>query len=189
MPDGDKIPIGVSGKWLKVFKSLDARDSVERIADAVVGAVASDVRRAGGLSGLGRLGGLPDAESRASRSSVRSEPPGELVGAFTGEVALALSDHLALVSGHQASYRFAERLVERLAWNKFDRMMTRLVGDKKYSVTELLGRFRQVLSDEQVRNLVRRILRHPTGDGLRAPNKRTRRLSPQELLNTDLESL
>src|SRR2546423_7084607 len=99
MPDGDKIPIGVSGRWVRVFKSLDAHDAVERIADAVAGAVASDVRRAGGLTGLARRGDLQGTESPPRVSSEAFvQAPEERAEEFTGAVVLALNDHLALAS-------------------------------------------------------------------------------------------
>jgi hypothetical protein len=191
MPDGDKIPVGVYGRWRKVFKSLDARDSVERVVDAVAGAVAFDVRRSGGLVGLGRrVGVLQVADSAPSVSSdSATQPPQERAEEFTGAVALALEDHLALTSSPQATYGLAQRIVERWARSRLDRMAMRLVGDKKYGAVELYARFRQIFSDEQIGKLVRRILRHPTGVGLRAPNKRLRPLSLKDLLDTDLESL
>lgn len=108
---------------------------------------------------------------------------------FTGAVALALNDHLALTSSPQAGYLMAERLVMRLAWSKFDPMIKGLVGDNKYTASELYDLLKRILSDEVIGQLIRRILRHPTGEGLRTPNQRGRKLSPEELLNTDLGSL
>lgn len=190
MPDGDKIPIGVYGRWRKVFRSLDARAPVERLADDVVGALASDVRRAGGLAGLGRLGGGEDA---AATHDVLAEPGGSKTSGrseeFTKAVALGLNDHLALTSSPEATYIFAERVVKRLAWSKFERMIVGLVGDTKYTAVELYAKFREILSDRAIGTLIRRVLRHPTGEGLRAPNRRERKLSPKELLSTDLGNL
>lgn len=193
MPDGDKIPVGIYGRWRKVLRSFDARESVERIADDVAGALASDVRRAGGLVGLGVAGitqGAAAPVGGPAPAPATAQAPGDSSAEeFTGAVALALGDHLALTSSPQAAYRLAERLVTRLAWSRFERMIIRLVGDKKYAAVELYARFREVLSDEAIGNLVSHILRHPTGEGLRAPNKRLHKLPMKELLDTDLGSL
>ncbi len=191
MPDGDRIPFGISGRWRKVFRLLDARDSVERLADNVAGAIASDVRRAGGLVGLGGLTGGTRVATPTQRAPMAAaeQKPAEPSEEFTKAVALALNDHLALTSSPQAGYLIAERLVMQLAWSKFDPMIKGLVGDNKYNAVELYALFRRILSDEVIGKLIRRILRHPTGEGLRTPNQRGRKLSPEELLNTDLGSL
>jgi hypothetical protein len=191
MPDGDRIPFGIYGRWRKVFRLLDAHDSVERVADNVAGALASEVRLAGGLAGLGEVtrGTRAEASTRRPPMVAAGDRSEEASKKFTGAVALALNDHLALTSSPQAGYIFAERLVMQLAWSKFDPMIKGLVGDEKYTAVELYELFRKILSDEVIGKLIRRILRHPSGEGLRTPNQRWRKLSPDELLNTDLGNL
>ncbi|GIF78121.1 hypothetical protein [Asanoa siamensis] len=193
MPDGDRIPIGIYGRWRKVFRSLDARDPVDRLADDVAGALASDVRRAGGLVGLGRLGSSiqPPVAKHATPAATPPTAPGadRPSDEFTQAVALALNDHLALTSSPEASYALAEHLVKRLAWSRFEKMIHRLIGDQKYGAVELYQKFREILSDKAIGDLVRRVMKHPTGEGLRAPNRRGSRLSAKDLLTTDLGSL
>jgi hypothetical protein len=188
VPDQDKIPIKIYGPWRKVYRSFEARRrSLEQIADDVACALASDVRRAGGLAGIDSTHSLitPAQPPLRVSPSLHRDGSTEVVGAL----ALALNDHLALTSPSRAATLLAERLVKRWAWNRFDRMVIRLVGDDKYTAAELYALMRDVLSDEAIKNLVRRILRHPTGDGLRAPNRRERKLSHKELLSIDLGEL
>lgn len=104
MPDGDKIPVGLSGPWRKVFHSFAARDSNERIEDRVVGALASDLRRVGGVPGLEKLVG-PDAIQLA----------GTRHDQVTDAIALAVSEHLALSSPPIAARALIERIISEAA--------------------------------------------------------------------------
>lgn len=127
--------------------------------------VASEIRQAGAALG-------------------RASLQGGTAGAFRSSA----NDSEGL-TGERSAYQYAERIVKSIAWSRFDRMINRLVGDNKYTAVQLYDKFREVLSDDAIGKLVRRILRHPNGKGLRAPNRRQLKLTRTELMNTDLESL
>src|SRR6266487_922054 len=184
------MPVGLSGRWVKVFRSFEAHDPIERIEDVVVSAVASDLRRVGGVSGLGQLvGSSQAADAMTAAIHVELKPMTGQVDRLTSALAMILIDHLALKSPPQAAQALVERAVSHAVLSRLDRMVHHLVGDRKYDAADLHQHFKRVLSGEQMAKLIQRLLRHPSGKGLRAPNKKFRPLPQNVLMDNDLDNL
>ena len=115
--------------------------------------------------------------------------PTELAEKAAAALAVTMQRELALVSPAQAALILARRVVTEVAYHYgFDRMLHRLLKDE-YTMSEVRLLFADALSGDQITKLTARFLAHPTGNGLRAPDRKLRRLAVTELLSTDLEAL
>jgi hypothetical protein len=75
----------------------------------------------------------------------------------------------------------ARKVVADVAYHYgLDRMLHKLLKDT-YTGRDVRALFADALSGDQVAKLATRFLAHPTGDGLRAPVRKLRRLAGPEL--------
>lgn len=197
MPDGDYLVWNAGGKWRKVHNLLRSGAPVVQIEDAVASAVASTIRVSGGVEELAAV-----ADSIRQAAADDGEPAFEIarqasragmIGRLLDEVAPALvetmHDRLKLVSPVEATEVLAGRLVERIAEAGLDQLVPKLVADGRFTMTQLRELFVKLARSTQLAVLSDRFVRHPTGEGLLAPKRRTERKPLDKLIETGLDDL
>jgi hypothetical protein len=194
MPDDDRFSKYLTPAWRKVLSSLQGHDSAERVGDAVARALAATVRA---VHGVPSLPGLTDrmleaarqGQSLQQRTAARGHVPTEIAEQAAAVLATTMQRELALVSPGQAAVLLAQRVLADFAYHYgFDRMVRRLLNEE-YTAAELRAVMTDVLNGEQVSRLATRFLSRPSGDGLRAPSRRLRKLPLGEILSADLDAL
>jgi hypothetical protein len=100
-----------------------------------------------------------------------------------------IQEHMNLVSPIAAAELLAERLLSRIAKAGLDHMLPDLVADGLYTMPQLHELFTSLSRSKPMATLRDRFIQHPSGDGLRAPNRRTPAKPPEELLHTGLDDL
>ena len=198
MPDDDRFSWHLTPAWRKVLRGLQGNDPAERIADAVAQALAATVRTVQGVPSLPCLAERM-LEAGADGSSLRrgitagapngGHVPTEIAEQAAAVLAATMQRELALVSPDQAAMMLARRVLADLAYHYgFDRMVRQLLN-KEYTATELRAVMAEVVAGEQVSRLAARFLSRPSGEGLRAPSRRLRKLPLADLIDVDLEAL
>ena len=121
----------------------------------------------------------------------RHHVPTEVAERAAAGFAATMRSALALVSRQQAALLLARRVIASLAYHYgFDRIGPLLAAEGVYGTRELQGLFAEILANDQVSKLAKRLLARPTGEGLRAPARRRRERRPlKDLLNTPIEEL
>jgi hypothetical protein len=168
------------------------------IEDAVASAVANSIRSSGGVpqfqAVVDRVCG--QASSGAPVDDLGASalvPPGGVVGRVLDEVAQALATTMQttmnLVSPAAAAKLLARRLLARVAVAGLDHAVPALVSEGHFTAAELRAFLRQVTDSPPMAKLVDRFLDHPSGEGLRAPDRRTVAKPMDELMDTDLDEL
>jgi hypothetical protein len=196
MPDDDRMPGYLGASWRKVRRCLQAREPVERTADAISVALAGTLRATHGVPRLAGIAarmqevafaGAP-AQSRVPGSDeARRHVPTDIAERAAGCLAATMPEVLALVSPEEASLLLAKRLLADLAYHYgLDRIAPLLVAEGEYDPGELQSFFDEVLASEQVSKLAKRLLDRPNGKGLRAPRRRRFKMPLKDLLETDL---
>jgi hypothetical protein len=196
MPDDDRIPRYLTASWRKVFRCLQGRESVERTADAVTGALAATLHTSHGVPGIrgiavqmqqsaadGTVGQsrVPDSED------ARRHAPTDIAERAAAMLAATMPDVLALVSPDQAALMLANRVLADLAYHYgLDRMVPLLAAEGTYDTGELQALLAEILASEQISKLAKRLLARPNGIGVRAPRRRRFRRPLEEILNADL---
>jgi len=195
MPDDDRFSRYLTPAWKRVLRSLQGRDPAERVADNLTKALAATMRAVHGVPMLPQIAvRMQEAAIHGTRfeTSARTDirhVPTELAEQAAAALAVTMQRELALVSPAQAALILARKVVFEVAHHYgFDRMLHKLLRDE-YTISEVSALFADALSGEQVAKLTTRFLACPTGDGLRAPVRKLRRLAGPDLLNADLEAL
>ena len=199
MPDGDYLAWKLGGKWRKVANLMKSRASMLEVQDAVASAVASTIRSSGGVPQFTAVvdkvcmvasgGGAVDEQFTAIGRPVEGGVVGRLLEDVAQGLALTLQANMNLVSPKTASELLARRFLARIAGAGLDLVLPKLVGEEIYTMVELRSLLRQTVDSQPMDKLTDRLIQHPTGEGLRAPNKRTAVKPMHELIDTDLGDL
>jgi hypothetical protein len=199
MPDDDRIPSYLTARWRKVLRCLQGRESAERTAEAVTGALAATLRTAHGVPGLrGIAAQMQEAatDGTVTRSRVpdsaeaRRHAPTDIAERAAAALAATMPDELALVSSDEAAMILARRLLADLAFHYgLDRMAPLLTAEGTYDAGELQSLLAEILASEQISKLAKRLLARPNGAGLRAPRRRRLRVPIEDLLHADLSEV
>ncbi len=191
MPDSDRFRSGLSGRWLRVQRSISAGDRPDRIADLVVKAAAADLRRSGGIRA---------AAERAETAKSRPDDPGwfdAIQAADTvssrHELTLLAAERLtqqwALTSPRTALEALAERVISNMIDDRLDRMLPNLLGRGKLTAGQFAD-LRDLIQLHPQRTRLRDLLvKHPDAARLHAPRRTVRPSKTDDLLNTDLGDL
>lgn len=195
MPDDDRFSSYLTPAWKRVLHCLQGRDPAERVADNLATALAATMRA---VHGVPMLPQIAERMQEAAIQGTRFEKiarldarhvPTELAEQAAAALAVTMQRELALVSPAQAALVLARKVVTEVAYHYgFDRMLHKLLKDG-HTASDVRVLFADALSGDQVAKLTTRFLARPTGDGLRAPARRLRRLAGPELLDADLEAL
>ena len=199
MPDDDRIPRALTGAWRRVLRSLQGRQPAERTASTVVSALAATLRSVHGVPGLpdiaaqmqdaarvGQATGSWMPASNAGRRHIPTRVAERAAAALVG----TLREKLALVSPDSAAMMLAERVVRDLAYTYgLDRIAPVVLAEGRYDTAELQGLMAEVLADDRISQLAKRLLARPDATGLRAPARRRSRMALRELAYADVEAL
>ena len=200
MPDDDRIPTSLTAPWKKVLRCLRSRRPAEETTDAVTTAMAATLRDVHGVPGLPDIA-LRMQEAAASGTVEQSRVPGsadarrhvptDVAERAAAGFAATMRSELALVSPGTAALMLSRRVVAGLAYHYgLDRIGPLLAAEGVYSTRELQDLFREVLASDQISKLAKRLLARPTGEGLRAPDRRRRARRPlEDFINTPIAEL
>lgn len=191
MPDNDRFRRGLSGRWLRVQRSISAGDRPDRIADLVVKATADDLRRSGGIGAVAEQVEVAEARHAGARWSdaIMDEESVSSRHQMTLLAAQRLTQQWALTSPVSALEALAERVISNLIDDRFDRMLPNLLGPGKLTAGQFAD-LREVIHLHPQRTKLRdQLVKHPDATRLQAPRRTARPTKPQDLLNTDLDDL
>jgi hypothetical protein len=196
MPDDDKLPRSLSGRWRRVLKAFQAGESQEAIEHHVAKATAETLRRAHGIPELPALGAqmyLAAAPGYGADSSSRRvlpiHVPTRLARQAVDALSAVMKERLVLTSPETAAQLLARRVVADVAYAfGLDRMAPVLMGDG-FDPVELRRRFEGIAQSNPLGELAKRLLAHPDGSGLRAPGQRRPKLATAELMDVDIEEM
>jgi hypothetical protein len=200
MPDDDRIPTSLTAPWKKVLRCLRSRGPAEEAADAVTSAVAATLRGVHGVPELPDIARFMQ-EAAASGTVGQSRVPGsagarrhlptDVAERAAAGFAATMRSELALVPPGTAALMLAKRVIAGLAYHYgLDRIGPLLAAEGVYSTRELQDLFREILASDQISTLAKRLLARPTGEGLRAPDRRRRaRLPLEDFLSTPITEL
>lgn len=199
MPDDDRIPRNLTGKWNKVLRCLRNRLPKDETTNAVTSAIAETIRRVHGVPDLPVIAARMQ-QSAAAGTADRSRIPGsgrarvhvptDVAERAAAGFAATMQSDLALISPAQAAFLLARRVVDGLAHvYGLDRIAPLLAAEGSYTTGELQGLFNEILASDQVSKLAKYLLKRPTGEGLRAPRRGRPRRQTRDLLNTPIGEL
>lgn len=200
MPDDDRIPKSLTAPWKKVLRHLRSRRPADETTDAVAAAMAATLRDVHGVPGL------PDIarhmqEAAATGAVAQSHVPGsadarrhlptDVAERAAAGFAATMHAELALVSPGAAAMMLAKRVIEGLAYHYgLDRIGPLLAAEGACTTRELQDLFSEILASDQISKLAKCLLARPTGEGLRAPDRRRRvRRSLEDFINTPITEL
>ena len=196
MPDGDYLAWRAGIKWRKVANLLKSGASSVEIEDAVASAVANSIRASGGIPKFPEVAdSVRQAATDGDESIVAATFSSDrgVMGRLLDEVVQALvatmQEGMNLVSPTAATEVLAHRLLGRIAEAGLDHMVPELVADGRYTMPQLRELFTGLSNSKPMATLRDRFIRHPSGEGLRAPDRRTPAKPLGELLNTGLDDL
>jgi hypothetical protein len=199
MPDDDRIPRSLTGKWNKVLRCLRNRLPKEDTTDAVASAIAETIRYVHGVPDLPVIAARMQQAATAG-AAVHSRIPGserarmhvptDVAERAAAGFAATMQSELALVSPAQAAFLLARRIIDGLAYSYgLDRIAPLLAAEGSYTIAELQDLFNEILASEQVSKLAKYLLKRPTGQGLRAPRRQRPRRQTRDLLNIPIAEL
>lgn len=200
MPDDDRVPTSLTAPWKRVLRCLKGHRPVEETTDAVASAMAATLRDVHGVPRLPEIAcrmreaaiGEPAGRSRVPGSAdVRRHVPTDVAERAAAGFAATMRSELALVSPSTAALMLARRVIAGLAYHYgLDRIGPLLAAEGAYSTRELQDLFSEILASDQISKLAKRLLARPTGEGLRAPNRRQRARRPlEEFMSTPIGEL
>jgi hypothetical protein len=198
MPDGDYLAWRAGGKWRKVANLMKSQAPMIEIEDAVASAVANSIRSSGGVPQFQAVvdrvcGQASNEEPSHDIGASTSASPGGVLGRVLDEVAQALATTMQttmnLVSPAAAAKLLARRLLARIAVAGLDHAVPALVSEGRFTAAELRAFMHQLTNSPPMTRLVDRFLDHPSGVGLRAPDRRTAIKPMDELMDTNLDEL
>jgi hypothetical protein len=199
MPDDDRIPRSLTGAWRRVLRSLQGRQPADRTASTVVSALAATLRSVHGVPELPGIAAQMQDAARAglvtgswmpASVAARRHIPTRVAERAAAALVATLRDKLALVSPDRAVTMLAERVVRDLAYAYgLDRMAPVLLAEGRYGPAELQGHLAEIVADDRISNLAKRLLARPDAAGLRAPSQRRPRMTLRDLTYADVEAL
>jgi hypothetical protein len=197
MPDDDRMPRSLSGRWRRVLKAFQAGEPQDAIAYHVARATAETLRRTHGIPELPELGaqlhkaavvGSADAAGDRSRG-LPAHIPTRLARRAAEMLAAVMKDRLALTSPDEASLTLARRVVADVAYAfGLDRMAPVLMASG-YSPVELRSSFENITRSNPLGELAKRLLDHPDASGLRAPGQRRPKSATADLMDIDIADM
>ena len=196
MPDDDKLPQSLSARWWRVLKAFKAGESQEAIEHHVAKATAETLRRTHGVPELPALGAqvylaaaTDYGADGGSRRALSAHIPTRLARQAVDALSAVMKERLALTSPDTAALLLARRVVAEAAYAfGLDRMAPVLIGDG-FDPVELRRRFEGIAESNPLGELAKRLLAHPDGSGLRAPERRCLKLATAELMDVDIEEM
>lgn len=198
MPDDDKLPRSLSGRWRRVLKAIQAGEPQADIAYHVARATADTLRRVGGIPSLSALGAQVhqaaiDASAQpgglARRRDLPAHVPTRLACRAVDVLSAVMKDRLALTSPDSAALLLARRVVADVAYAfGLDRMAPVLLADG-YGHTELRRQFDNLAQSNPLGDLAKRLIAHPDAVGLRAPGQPRTKLATADLLDVDVREI
>jgi hypothetical protein len=194
MPDGDYLVWRAGAKWRKVANLLRSGASSVEVEDAVVSAVAKSIRSSGGVPELHTVAGRI-AEAGAAEGGVgdvvvdRSSSSAGVLGRLLDDVVATMQAGMKLVSPTAATEAVAGILVRRVAEAGLDHMVPSLIAEGRFTMVELRNLINDLCRSRPMTLLRDRLVRHPSGEGLRAPDRRTAVKPMGELMDTGLDDL
>lgn len=198
MPDDDRLPRSLTGRWRRIMKAFQAGEPPEDIAYHVARATADTLRRTHGITDLPALGvqlqqaaadGLSGNGRADSPRVLPTRVPGRLARQAADALSAVMRDRLALTSPESAALILARRVVADVAYSfGLDRMAPFLVAGG-HNAAELHRQFESLAQSNPLGELARRLLAHPDGKGLRAPGRRRPRLATADLMEIDVGEL
>ncbi|MEV0732661.1 hypothetical protein [Polymorphospora sp. NPDC050346] len=199
MPDDDRFGLRLTAGWGKVLRGLRERAGLEELEQRTMGALASSLKASGGVPDLRTIAdgmqesartGSWNASDLSRLSASPPHVPTRLAEEAAQVLAATMQSQLALVSSEKAALLLTKRLLIEFAhYAGFDRMVPKLVNQGEYKPMEFHSVVNQIMEGRQLEKLARSLLKRPTAEHLRAPNRITPRRSHDELLNTTLEDL
>ena len=199
MPDDDRIPRALTGAWHRVLRSLQSQQPPERTASTVVSALAATLRSVHGVPGLPGIAaqmhdaartGLVTGSWMPASDAARRHVPTRVAERAAAALVATMREKLALVSPDHAAMMLAERVVHDLAYAYgLDRIAPVLLAERRYDTAELQGLLAEILADDRISKLAKRLLDRPNAAGLRAPAQRRSRMPLRELAYVDVEAL
>jgi hypothetical protein len=195
MPDDDRLPRSLTGRWRRVLKAFQAGEPHEDIAYHVARATADTLRRTHGIPDLPVLGillqqaaadGPSNGGSADSPRALPTRVPARLARQAADVLSAVMRDRLALTSPDSAALILARRVVADIAYSfGLDRMAPVLVAGG-HSPAELHRQFEMLAHSNPLGELARRLLAHPDAEGLRAPARRRPKLATADLMDVDV---
>lgn len=196
MPDGDYLRWRAGSKWRKVANLLKSGSSSIQIEDAVASAVAHSIRVSGGapqfsdvVDGVCRAASAGDHVSPSVVSSRQDGIVGRLLDDVAQAVVATMQSGMNLVSPVAATELVARRLLARVAMAGLDHVLPDLIGEGHFTMVELRRLLIRLVDSEPMAVLRNRFIQHPSGEGLRAPDRRTPVKPMRELIGTGLDDL
>ncbi|MFD0206371.1 MULTISPECIES: hypothetical protein [Saccharothrix] len=197
MPDGDYLVWRVGAKWRKLYNLLKSGAPAVQAEDAFVSALADTVRVLGGVPNLHAVAAQLCARSGSGAESrrvvaVSRTAEGAVLRRLLDEVAQPLAARMQLetnlTSPRAAADLLAARFLRRVAKACLDQLVPGLVTAGR-SMADLRVEFKSLYETPLMDDLSDRLVRRPTGEGLRAPDRRTSVKPLRELLDTGLDDL
>ncbi|MFT7840681.1 hypothetical protein Q5530_31450 [Saccharothrix sp. BKS2] len=194
MPDGDYLAWRAGAKWRKVANLLKSGASTVEVEDAVVSAVAKFIRAAGGVPDLHAVaGGITEAGAAGYGGGEvvvdRPSASGGVLGRLLDEVVATMQAGMNLVSPTAAAEALAEKLLRRVAEAGLDHIVPLLIAEGQFTMVELRNLINELCQSRPMALLRDRLVRRPSGEGLRAPDRRTSVKPMGELMDTGLDDL
>jgi hypothetical protein len=196
MPDGDYIAWYAAAKWRKLANLMRSGASPVELADAAASAAAKTLRSTGGLpdfaDAVQRVRSA--ATSGGNTASVALNSTGnklmdQILENSVTALAAKLQHTMHLVSPAQAALQLARQVIGRVVVAGVDHAVPMLVGEGHFTAGELQSALRQMIDSTPMKDLATRWVAHPTGAGLRTPNRRTPAKPMDVLLDTALDEL
>jgi hypothetical protein len=197
MPDDDRMPRSLSGRWRRVLKAFQAGEPQDAIAYHVARATAETLRRTHGIPELPELGAQQhkaavagSADATGDRSmGLPAHIPTRLARRAAEMLAAVMKDRLALTSPDEATLTLARRVVADVAYAfGLDRMAPVLMASG-YSPVELRSSFENITRSNPLGELAKRLLYHPDASGLRAPGQRRPKSATADLMDVDIADM
>lgn len=199
MPDDDRLPRSLSGRWRRVLKAFQAGEPQADIEYHVARATAESLRRAHGVPDLLALSGRlcqvassPLAGLGGAAGGARVLPahiPARLARRAVDVLSSVMKDRMALIPPQSAAQMLAHRIVTDVAYaNGLDRMAPVLMAGG-HGPAELRRRFEAIVQSNPLCELARRLLAHPDASGLRAPGQRRPKLATADLMDIDIQEI
>lgn len=197
MPDDDRMPRSLSGRWRRVLKAFQAGEPQDAIAYHVARATAETLRRTHGIPELPELGAqlhkaavAGSADPTGNRSQgLPAHIPTRLARRAAEMLAAVMKDRLALTSPDEATLTLARRVVADVAYAfGLDRMAPVLMASG-YSPVELRSSFENITRSNPLGELAKRLLDHPDASGLRAPGQWRPKSGTADLMDVDIADM
>lgn len=194
MPDGDYIAWHAAAKWRKLANLLKSGASDIEIEDSAATAVAKTIRASGGVPDFAAAAQQVFAAVSVDSAVVaRPKASATVVDRMLSDsiqaLAVRLQNSMQLVSPAQAAQLLARQMIGRIVAAGIDHDVPALVGKGHFTAGELRTVLRRMVDSTPMKELANRWLAHPTGAGLKAPNRRTAAKPLDELLGTALDEL